>query len=333
LYLVNLSSRTPHQSAQQNLTCNESNHMNGYLGRDKLWNEHIWSEIDKAVREEVGRIRVAQKAFPSAVVNNVLPVSATRTVPFGPGAGMGAPPPPAPLGDVFQPFFEISREFVLTQAQVDGDENVHLAPSLARLAASTVANAEDAILFLGQGGIPAGVIVTNQPPAGAGIPPQFAAIPPGFFAEAANYLPTAVLPVPGNPLGDILTAIAAGMAALNGRFQPGPFALFLPPNRYAQTFAPVGPGVLKSPGDQISHVVTGGLYMVNSLGVAPAPAAPNDIGILVSLGGEPTKIILGTDAITAFTHTDGQGNYHFRVFERIQMVVQDGRAFQTLQFA
>ena len=78
--------------------------------------------------------------------------------------------------------------------------------------------------------------------------------------------------------------------------------------------------------------------MVNSLAVAPAPVLPFQpppppgIGILVSLGGESAKITLGTDATTAFTHTDPQGNYHFRVFERIQMMVQDGRAFQTLTF-
>jgi hypothetical protein len=58
----------------------------------------------------------------------------------------------------------------------------------------------------------------------------------------------------------------------------------------------------------------------------------NDIGILVSLGGEPTRIVLGLDATTAFTYTDPQGDYHFRTFERIQWVVQDGRAFQRLKF-
>src|ERR1700730_4682242 len=156
--------------------------MNGTLGRDKVWNEHIWSEIDKGVREEVGRIRVAQKVFPSTIVNNVQPVSTGRAVPFG------ALAPVFPVPDQFQPFFEISTEFQLTQAQVESEENVRLAPSYARLAASTLANAEDTILFLGPGGIPPlipprGVVnVTNQPP--AGIPPQFAAIPPGFVAEA-----------------------------------------------------------------------------------------------------------------------------------------------------
>jgi uncharacterized linocin/CFP29 family protein len=296
--------------------------MNGYLGRDKVWNQQIWSDIDSAVREEVGRIRVAQKVFPSAVVNNVLPVSTTRAVPFGPGA---VPPiPPAPRYDVFQPFFEISSEFVLTQAQVDGDENVHLALSRAKLAGSALAQAEDTILFLGQASIPAltppaGVVnVTNQPPPPPGTPPQFATIPPGFVAEALNYPPT-----PWYLVADILTAIADGKARLNGRNQPGPYALFLSPAHYAQTFVQVALGLLQTPGDQIPHVVTGGFYMVNGL--------PSNRSILVSLGGEPTKIILGTDPITSFTFTDPQGNYHFRVFERIQMVVQDGRAFQRLR--
>ena len=30
-----------------------------------VWNDYIWSQMDKAVREEVGRVRVAQKAFRS----------------------------------------------------------------------------------------------------------------------------------------------------------------------------------------------------------------------------------------------------------------------------
>jgi uncharacterized linocin/CFP29 family protein len=284
--------------------------MNGSLGRDRVWNDQIWGEIDKAVREEMGRIRVAQKVFPSTVVNNVLPVSTSIAV------------PPGPVNDVFQPLFEISRHFVLTQAQVDGEENARLASSFARSVASQIAAAEDTLLFHGAGAIPPGIAVTNAP-----------AVPPGFVAEAAAF---GAVGVPGSAawpgvLGDILRGIAIGIAALNGRAQPGPYALFLSPGRYAQTFAPAPPALLQSPGDRIYNVVTGGFYMVNSLGVLPL-AAPNNIGILVSLGGEPAKIILGTDATTAFTYTNVFGNYRFRVFERIQMVVRDGRAFQTLTF-
>lgn len=246
--------------------------------------------------------------FPTAVVNNVLPVSTGRAVPFGTLA------PVFPVPDQFQPFFEISTQFQLTQAQVEGEENVRLAPSFARLAASLIADAEDRLLFLGPGSIPpllaAGVNVTNQPP--AAIPPQFAAIPPGFVAEATS---TAVGP-------DILTILAVGMAALNSRAQPGPYALFLPPAQYAATFAPQ-PGGLATQANCITVLATGGFYLVNRL--------PYRTGLLVSLGGEPTKIILGIDATTAFTNIDPQGNCQFRVFERIQLVVRDGRAFQRLQ--
>jgi uncharacterized linocin/CFP29 family protein len=308
--------------------------MNGSLGRDRVWNEHIWGEIDKAVREEVGRVRVAQKVFPSTVVNNVLPVSANRAVPFEDFNKLGRPveldSPPEPGIDQFQPFFEISREFVLTQAQVDGEENTHLAASLARLAASTVASTEDAILFLGKHGIPAAV--PSKPPA-VHVTNQPDAIPYGFVAEANNF-PAFPVPAKPPPLGDILAAVAGGIAELNKDAQPGPYALFLSPNRYAQTFAPAGAGQLEAPGDQIKQIVTGGFYMLNSVHALPEPekTEKSDIGILVSLGGEPVKIILGTEAMTAFTHTDAQSNYHFRVFERIQMVVRDGRAFQTLKF-
>jgi uncharacterized linocin/CFP29 family protein len=283
--------------------------MNGSLGRDRVWNDHIWSEIDKAVREEVGRVRVAQKVFPSTVVNNVLPVSANRVFPYKDYSTSTRPVyvGPWPRDDEFQPFFEISRRFVLTRAQVDGEENVHLAPSLARLAASAIANAEDTILFLGKSNL---VDITNK-----------SALPPGFVAEASNF------PTVPKSASDILTAVAEGIAALNTDAQPGPYALFVSPKRYAQTFTPPAPSYLLTPGDQIHHIVTGGFYVVNSL----ADPAYSNIGILVSLGGEPAKIILGTEAMTAFTHIDGKkGNYYFRVFERIQLVVRDGRAFQKL---
>jgi len=35
-------------------------------GRDEVWRPEVWAEIDKAVLAEVGRIRVAQKVFPSS---------------------------------------------------------------------------------------------------------------------------------------------------------------------------------------------------------------------------------------------------------------------------
>ena len=321
--------------------------MNGTLGREKIWNDQIWSDIDKAVREEVGRIRVAQKVFPTTLVNNVLPVAANDLLTRAGGTG----------GDVlqngedqFRPFIELSIEFVLTQAQVDGEENMRLARSLARRAASLLASAEDRILFLGPTTVPAltaeevqagrshvvtgtGVTISNRGHVQQGFvadaPEATQATPvPGSVAWAAGSLarpgppPVPAGAGPGD-LGNILAAVATGIAVLNSRAQPGPYALFLSPGRYGQTFEPPE-GQLLAPGDQIHHVVTSGFHMVNGIG--------DDIGILVSLGGEPTRIVLGLDATTAFTGTDPQGHCHFRTFERIQWVVQDGRAFQRLTF-
>jgi uncharacterized linocin/CFP29 family protein len=306
--------------------------MNGTLGRDKVWNDQIWSDIDKAVREEVGRIRVAQKVFPTTLVNNVLPVAANDLLTRLGGTG----------GDIlhageddFRPFIELSIEFLLTQAQVDGEENMRLARSLARRAASLLASAEDRILFLGDTTVPAlfpwdtrrshvitgtGVTISSRDH-----------VQQGFVADApvatqATAVPGSVAWGAGAPpgdLGNILAAVATGIAVLNSRAQPGPYALFLSPGRYGQTFEPPE-GQLLAPGDQINHVVTSGFHMVNGI--------DNDIGILVSLGGEPTQIVLGLDATPAFTYTDPQGHCHFRTFERIQWVVQDGRAFQRLTF-
>jgi uncharacterized linocin/CFP29 family protein len=281
--------------------------MNGSLGRDKVWNDHIWGEIDKAVRDEVGRNRVAQKVFPSTITNNVLPVVANV---------IAAPPPGVPPvlrtgDDEFLPFIELSIEFVLTQAQVDGEENMRLAPILARRAASAVAAAEDALLFLGVA--PAGVTVTNR-----------GAIHHGFIREAAGFPAVMVKKLKPGFVGDIIGAVANGIADLNRRDQHGPYALFLPPIRYAETFSPQTRGVLQTPGDSIKQIVTGGFCMVNSLN--------DNVGVLASLGGEPAQIILGTDATAAFTSTHSQGDYHFRVFERVQLMVRDRRAFQTLEF-
>jgi uncharacterized linocin/CFP29 family protein len=285
--------------------------MSGTLGRDKVWNDQIWGEIDKAVRDEVGRIRVAQKVFPSTIVNNLQPILGNALVPPGSPAVLKTG------DDAYQAFVEISIQFVLTQAQVEGEESMRLGSTLARLAASRIAASEDAILFLGKDSYLAGT--SSTPPVikntGASFTNQ-TAFPSGFVDLAKSR-------GPGSPPDSILTLLAKGMADLNKRGQPGPYALFLSPEQYALTYSPP-PNTLATQADCIVVLATGGFFAVNSL--------PDKIGILVSLGGEPVKIILGTDATAAFAFTDQSGNYYFRVFERLQLMVRDTTAFEKLQF-
>lgn len=270
--------------------------MNGTLGRDKIWNDQIWNDIDKAVRDEVGRIRVAQKVFPSTILQNVQAV-AVNTLTTG----------PLRLDDGFQPFIEMSVAFVLTQVQVENEESMHLARALAKLAGRTVAAAEDKFLFTATAGkfSSPGVDITNQ-----------SAVPDGIVQQASGTSEPAKT--------NIFTALAKGIGDLNGKNQPGPYALFLSPSRYASTYQPITTGSLVTNAERIIPLVPGGFYAVNSLS--------DDVGILVSLGGEPTTIYLGIEATTAFAYVDEKGAYKFRVFERIQLVVRDSTAFVTLDF-
>jgi uncharacterized linocin/CFP29 family protein len=280
--------------------------MNGTLGRDKVWNEQIWGEIDKAVREEMGRIRVAQKVFPCTILYNV------QAVPVAEVPTADDTPPVLKADDKFLPFIEMSMPFTVTQAQVENEGSMHLGMALARLAARSLAAAEDIFLFLAEEDsddfieilTDKGIALTNK-----------RAIPDGIVKSAEATEPAK---------DDIFTALTKGIGKLNKNNQPGPYALFLSPTQYATTYEPIDDDSLVTNADRIVPLVPGGFYVVNSLS--------DDVGILVSLGGEPTTIYLGTEPTTALAYVNELGEYKFRVFERIQLVVRDSTAFVTLDF-
>jgi uncharacterized linocin/CFP29 family protein len=280
--------------------------MNGTLGRDKVWNDQIWGEIDKAVREEMGRIRVAQKVFPTAILYNV------QAVPVNQVPNAAATPPVLKADDVFQPFIEMSMPFTVTQAQVENEGSTHLGLGLVRLAARSLAAAEDIFLFLAEAGSARFVKILNDK--GVNLTNR-GAIPDGIVKRAKEKV---------SAKADIFAALATGIGKLNGKSQPGPYALFLSPTQYAKTYQPIKNGSLVTNADRIIPLVPGGFYAVNSLS--------DDVGILVSLGGEPTTIYLGTEPTTALGFVNELGEYKFRVFERIQLVVRDSTAFVTLDF-
>jgi uncharacterized linocin/CFP29 family protein len=116
--------------------------MNENLGRDRLWNQQIWSDIDNAVRDEVGRVRVAQRVFPCILLPNAQQVPKDQLS--------------TKASDILKiqegqtkPFVEIWVEFSLTQSQIDSEESLHTGRTLARLAANKIAAKEDSLLFHG----------------------------------------------------------------------------------------------------------------------------------------------------------------------------------------
>lgn len=282
--------------------------MNGSLGRDKVWTPEIWGEIDKAVKAEVGQIRVAQKVFPSVQFSNGAVVPAdildftTMTVQEG----------------QTKPFIELSVEFTLTQSQVENEATLRTGRTLARLSAKAVALAEDTIFFQGKGAALAGVRVVNRDSA-----------EDGLLGKAGA--PVVVDPKAKGYPESIFGAVAGGISTLIGNAQPGPYGLFLESSVYADTYAPL-PTTLVTTADRIIPLVPGGFHATGTLLVPKAGGAGIKTGLLVSLGGEPTTIYVGVDAITAFTQADTVGNFRFRVFERVQFVARDPRAFVKFEF-
>ena len=76
-----------------------------------------------------------------------------------------------------------------------------------------------------------------------------------------------------------------GIAALNRKGQPGPYALILETSVYADAFSPVGDALVTT-ADRLTPLLAGGFYS--------SGAMPEHSGLLVSLGGDPTTIYITT---------------------------------------
>jgi uncharacterized linocin/CFP29 family protein len=288
-------------------------------GREALWTDPsstAWAEIDQAVLAEVGRIRVTQKVFPTIQMPTASNVTVDQFNPQTMTINEGQT----------RPFVEISLEFALTKSQLDNEATLHTARTLALLAAKTVAQAEDEIFFQGK----QAPIFVNNP-----IPNLFTflnidAAENGLLGLVnANQVIVVVgaggagsLPADGYGSATF-DAVAQGIAQLIGLGHPGPFALFLSTEIYADTYQTVDFG-LSTTAERIVPLVTGGFYTSGAL--------PFATGLLVSLGGEPTTVYIAQDAITAFTQQDALGTYRYRVFERVQIVNRDNRALVRLDF-
>src|SRR4051794_1133948 len=107
-------------------------------GREGIWTTQLWSNVDKAVMADVGRVRVAQKIFPAQQKPNQDSVQADiLTMGDAPGA------PLMIREGITLPFLEISAKFALTASQMGTEGQLGTAQTLAQLTARKVALAED----------------------------------------------------------------------------------------------------------------------------------------------------------------------------------------------
>jgi uncharacterized linocin/CFP29 family protein len=278
------------------------------LNRTGIWTDQVWKSVDEAVRTQVGNIRVAQKVLPT------IQLAGTTTVP----------------ADIFDPktisisegqtkaYLEISVRFPLTYGQVNEDGCGRTAITLAKMAAKSLALAEDTAIFQGDKAL-SGL-------SGVAIESGKGSMGDGLLGLVSKDNIIDVNPSdPNNPTnsgGEILAAVAKGIAILAAELQAQPFGLILDTDAYAATWGSVINGIPAY--TVLNSVLTGGIY--------GTPSMPANTGLLIGLGGEPTTIYFSADPMTEHTQKDDGGRYLFREFERVQFVARDSRAFVRLNF-
>jgi len=332
-----------------------------HLGRDMLWaaaDSTAWDEIDKAVAAEVARIRVGQKVFPTVQMPDAPNVSLDQFNPQTMTIDEGLTSPFVEISLAFaltrsqvdnEASLRKARTLALLAAKTHAQSEDEIffqgnqAPSFVNnqfpglLTFTNINSAGRGLLGLVNANQ---VIVVVRPPAPGGAPgaPAPGAPAPGGAAPgapapgaaarrraggAAGAPAAGAVPPAGGYGSATFDGVVRGIALLISLGHPGPFALFLSTEIYADTYQTVG-ATQTTTAERITPLVTDGFYGTGSL-----PAAT---GLLVSLGGEPTTIYIAQDAVAAFTQEDPGGIYRFRVFERVQIVNRDARALVRLDF-
>ncbi len=317
-------------------------------GRDKIyWSNEIWDYIDMAVHDECTRVRVAAKYLPIHPVPDH-----TTTVPAD---SVSAPDAEAGVIGAFAVdegavtrLIEFWVEFSLTPQQLEQESqiaNAHrgysTAVTLATRAANLLVRAEDMIIFRGQVAFGTGFFQENI--RSRGVPADFGLLDI-IPAEASSSVPelpkeqvitvdrsdpASKVPVYGE---NTFKAVAQGYAVLQDKGHYGPYGLTLQTIPFADTHAPLA-GTLIMPADRIQPLATAGFYGSGTLAAATtADAEPQFTGSMVSVGGNTVDLVVGTDATTAFMQQDVDGNYRFRVLERLALRLKDNSAVIRLEF-
>jgi uncharacterized linocin/CFP29 family protein len=275
--------------------------------RTGFWNDQVWSSIDDGVTKAALAIRVAQKVFPVTQLPGVTSVPADQFNPEKMSIAEG----------LTRPYVELAVEFSLTNGQVNADPAGATAITLSKLAAKALALGEDMVILQGKDAtLPPSVrIESGRESIGSGILGLVSTRVIAVNAPDPN--------APTNSGGEILAAISKGIAQLTKDQQAPPFALIEDTNAFAATWGSVINGAPAY--TVLNPILTGGIFATGAM--------PSNTGLLISLGGEPTTLYSGTDAITEPTHKSGVGQYVFRTYERVQFVARDHRAFVKLDFS
>jgi uncharacterized linocin/CFP29 family protein len=292
--------------------------------REKLpWSQEIWNRIDQGVHNECQRTKVARKFLPLYG-----PVAAGQTTVHSDAVAVDG----QSLGvdeTATTPLVEILADFKLTAQQVDREEELMTAVTLATRAANLIAQAEDVLIFQGQAAVEGpqqhplfrdGKVRLLSGNAGTGLlgglpANQIINVPPIDAAEQRFGENTF------KEVAEAYSRLQSGEGLAQAHY--GPYALVLHHEPYADTYAPLATTLIM-PADRIKPLVTAGFYGTGTV--------PPLTGLLVSLGGNTMDLVVGMDVTTSFLQEDPDGRYRLRVWERFALRRKDETATIELKF-
>ena len=225
-----------------------------------------------------------------------------------------------------KPFIEISSEFRLTNGQAS-DVSGATGMILATFAARSLELVEELLFFQGADvELPHTVrIESGRESAGKGI---------FGLAHHEIHVKPAGTENPTSSGLEILAAVIQGVSVLASpkNLQPPKYALILDNHAYAATGGSAINGIpTMTVLSSLTAMLTDQIYETGAL--------PAYSGLLVSLGGDagqpggPTTIYVGSDVAAELTTREQTGHFLYRVFERVQIVARDRRAFVKLNFS
>lgn len=286
------------------------------LGRDNLpWNAALWTRIDQAVGLEAERIRIARRFLPW------VPMPGAMTAPTD-TLGVDKSGLLKVEEGLTVPLIEIWVDFALTRDQIEAEERLATAVTLATRATNLLAQAEDALIFRGRSAMDLDIFKQNRVHLRAGSPGL------GLLDNARSLpdVPPAPRDSPDRPTSygeRTFGAVTQAYSNLQEAGHYGPYALVFHTDIYADTYAPLATTLIM-PADRIRPLMDKGFFGTGTL--------PPRSGLLLSVGGNTIDLVIGRDATAAFLQEDDQGLFRFRVFERFAVRDKDASGRIRLGF-
>src|SRR5258708_711888 len=187
------------------------------VNRAGFWNDQVWGSIDDGIKQTVGAIRVTQKVFPTIQLANATSVPADVFNPEKMSITEG----------LTRPFIELAVEFPLTNGQVNDEPTGATAIILSKMAARSLALAEDMVLLQGED---AKLPHTVRIESGA------ESVGNGILGLVSERKIVAHPPNPGTPTnsaGENPAPIPSGIAMLTQALRAPAFRIILVTNSYA----------------------------------------------------------------------------------------------------